>query len=321
MVIDAKLRLVAPIGRGAMGVLWRADHLEFGKAVAVKFMVSSNVGTRARQRFEDEASKLASIKSPHVVRVHGTGVIQEHYPFIVMELLEGESLKDYLRRVTTPPLDVVVRIVTQLADGLRSAHRAGIVHRDLKPGNVFLVPTGSGDTKAKIFDFGLAKWLGGSQITRTGALLGTPYYMSREQVMDPASVDHRADLWSLAVLAYEMLTGERPFAGSHPGAIFDAISAGVHTPPSELRPGLTEDVDVFFLRALESEPERRFSDAGAFARAFTRAMTGVNRLSADIWPVGGPGGKEAPVSGPVGEDDLIDPLGASRLEEPNDDVG
>ncbi len=299
MVIDAKLRLVAPIGRGAMGVLWRADHLEFGKPVAIKFMVSSDASSRARQRFEDEASKLASIKSPHVVRVHGSGVIQEHYPFIVMELLEGETL----------------------ADGLRSAHRAGIVHRDLKPGNVFLVPAGSGNTKAKIFDFGLAKWLGGSQITRQGALLGTPYYMSREQVMDPGSVDHQADLWSLAVLAYQMLTGERPFDGPHPGAIFDAISNGVHTPPSELRPGLTEDVDAFFLRALESDPKRRFPDAGAFARAFTRSMTSVNRLSADIWPVGGPGGKEAPVSGPVEEDDLLDPLGSSRLEEPNDDVG
>lgn len=322
MVIDAKLRLVAPIGRGAMGVLWKAEHLEIGKPVAIKFMVSADAGARARRRFEDEAAKLASIKSPHVVRVHGSGMMDDNYPFIVMELLEGETLKDYLWRVTAPPLDEVVRIVAQLADGLRSAHRVGIVHRDLKPGNVFLVPgVGRRGVSAKIFDFGLAKWLGGSQITRQGALLGTPHYMSREQVMDPGSVDHQADLWSLAVLTYQMLTGERPFTGEHPGAVFDAISAGTYTPPSQLRPGLTDDVDAFFDHALNTDPKERYPDAGGLVRAFTRAMTTVNRLSADVWPVGGPGRKEAPVSGPVGETDLVDPLGASHLDEPNDDVG
>ncbi|MEM1032571.1 MAG: serine/threonine-protein kinase, partial [Myxococcota bacterium] len=291
-----------------------------GRSVAVKFMLAHDPSERARLRFGDEANKIASVESPHVVRVYDVGDQDGAHPYIVMELLEGETLREHLRRTTVPSLDAVIRLVAELSAGLRTIHREGIVHRDLKPGNVFLVGDGP-HPKAKIVDFGLAKWLDdGSSITRRGARLGTPYYMSREQVVDPASVDHRADLWSLSVVAYQMLTGEKPFDGVDADAVLDAIIAGAPTPPSAVRPGLTDEVDVFFWRAFHRELDQRHPTANDLAAAFGRAMTTVNRLSADVWPVGGPGRHDAPVSGPVADTELVEPLGLTRLDEPTEDV-
>src|SRR4051812_25476825 len=216
-VIAGKYRLEAALARGGMGSVWVARHLQLETPLAVKFIDPSMAATAdVRSRFEREAKAAALLQGPNVVQIHDYGV-DGGVPYIVMELLRGEDLGARLAREGRLPLPAVATVVHQVAKVLRKAHEAGIVHRDLKPTNVFIVEEDEGDEPGiKVLDFGVAKAPGlgvGSETTRTGTLIGSPRYMSPEQARGSKSVDHRSDLWSLAVIAFRAVTGAPPFPG------------------------------------------------------------------------------------------------------------
>ncbi len=275
-LLDDKLRLEEEIGRGAMGVVWRARNLALDSSVAVKLLAGADVddSTEGRQRFEREARAVAGLNSPHIVKVFDFG-LDGGRPYFVMELLEGEDLGRRLDREVCLPLLTVERIVEQVCRGLTVAHAAGIVHRDLKPENLFLLHTPDDAVQVKILDFGVAKQLDppekGMTMTQSGTLVGTPFYMSPEQILAPRDIDERTDLWSLAVVIYAMLTGAVPFDGETIGALSIAIHGGRFEKPSKLRDGLPSALDAWFVRAFQQMPDDRFESAEELAITFADA--------------------------------------------------
>ncbi|WP_437707277.1 serine/threonine-protein kinase [Sorangium sp. So ce448] len=275
------LRLARPLGQGAMGSVWVADHLALKTQVAVKFISTAYAQNRGLvERFRREALAAAQIKSPHVVQVFDHGVTPDGAPYIVMELLEGEDLKRRLERLGALPPPEVARIVSQAAKALGRAHQLGIVHRDIKPDNLFLLDL-DGEPFVKVLDFGVAKHIAEGELamTATGSVLGTPLYMSPEQVLSSKHVDFHADLWGLGVVAYRALTGQFPFSGETFGALSVALHSGVFAPPSHVRPGLPPAVDAWMQRALQTMPELRFGSAKELAEALEMAVFGAPRAS------------------------------------------
>jgi len=276
-VLAEKYRLVSELGRGGMGAVWRAEHLVLRSPVAVKLVLARVADSEPlRARFLREAQAAAALRSPHVVQILDFGV-HDDTPFMVMELLEGESLRERLARVGVLSPEDTARIVSHVARALVKAAEAGVVHRDLKPDNVFLVRNGD-DEVAKVLDFGIAK-AGGLEeatagaATQTGAVLGTPHYMSPEQARGTRAVDHRADLWALGVIAFECITGRRPFDSPVLGDLLVKICTDPVPAPSSVArvpPGF----DAFIARALAREPEQRFGSASEFAEALRSVVTG-----------------------------------------------
>jgi len=278
-MVTANIRLSHLLGQGGMGSVWAAEHLALQTHVAVKFMSPVFVENPALvARFTREATSAAQIKSPHVVQILDYGVSLEGLPYIVMELLEGEDLGRHLKRLGPMPVAEVAVIVTQVAKALAKAHAIGIVHRDIKPDNIFLIDA-DGDVFVKVLDFGIAKQQQdiNSGMTSTGSTVGTPFYMSPEQLLSAKHVDHRSDLWSLAVVAYRVLTGKLPFRGETLGALSVAVHQGVFAMPSTHRKDLPPAIDAWFARALNRDPAMRFDAAKTLAEEFERAALGVTR--------------------------------------------
>ncbi|WP_437662363.1 serine/threonine-protein kinase [Sorangium sp. So ce1182] len=275
------LRLSRPLGQGAMGSVWVADHLTLRTQVAVKFISPAHAQNGdVVERFRREATAAAQIKSPHVAQVFDHGVTSDGAPYIVMELLEGEDLKRHMQRLGALPPVEVARIVSQVAKALGRAHQLGIVHRDIKPDNLFLIDL-DGEPFVKVLDFGVAKHIieGELGMTSTGSVLGTPLYMSPEQFMSSKHVDQRADLWGLGVVAYHAMTGQLPFQAESFGALSVALHNGVFAPPSQVRPGLSRAIDAWMHRALQTNPEARFRSAKEMAEALDVAVFGAPRAS------------------------------------------
>ncbi|MDI3282919.1 serine/threonine-protein kinase [Polyangium sp. 15x6] len=264
-LIAGKIRLERPLARGGMGAVWIAHHLKLDRAVAVKFMEPGlTASDTARARFEREARAAAQIQSAHVVEVHDYGVESET-PYIVMELLRGEDLAARLDKRGKLDLAEALRITQPICKALRRAHELGLVHRDLKPGNVFLARQDD-DEIVKLLDFGIAKAVSpgtpqSGDVTRSGNLVGSPLYMSPEQIRKSKEVDHRSDLWSLGVILYQMLTGRTPFVEDEVGAVLVAICTDPIPKPSTLAPELGPEVDRFFDRALARDPAERFQSS------------------------------------------------------------
>ena len=206
-LLGANLRLSRVLGKGAMGTVWLAQNLVLDSPCAVKVLDRRDRSATGQLRFEQEARAVARLDSPHAVRVFDFGTTPGGDPYIVMELLTGRDLKSVITDDGPMALARVVTLVRQICRGLRRAHDLGIVHRDIKPANIFLVEV-DGEPFVKIVDFGVAKSSEGADLalTETGALMGTPYYMSPEQFLSPRTIDHRTDLWSVAVVAYASLT-------------------------------------------------------------------------------------------------------------------
>jgi eukaryotic-like serine/threonine-protein kinase len=256
-----KYRLVQPIGRGGMGQVWSAVHSQLDRLVAIKFIDPAlMLQETVRARFEREALLAARLQSQHIVRIYDHG-IDSDAPYLVMELLEGEDLAARLTRDGRLPLRVAVPMLVQAAKGVQYAHDKGVVHRDLKPRNLFLTRDGD-DEVIKILDFGVAKadWSKAGD-TRTGDLVGSPHYMSPEQVLGAHKVDHRTDLWSLAVIFFRMITGKRPFQGEGVGEVIVAICTDRALVATELEPALPPQLDEFFARGLARDPAGRFQTA------------------------------------------------------------
>jgi eukaryotic-like serine/threonine-protein kinase len=280
-VLVGKYRVTRELGRGGMAAVYEAEHVHIGKRVAVKVLASelasSNIVT---ERFFREARAAASVKSPYIVEIYDSGRLEDGRPFIVMELLEGESLYDRMARVRLIDPQGTVRIIGQVAKGLTKAHGAGIVHRDLKPENIHLCRVEEGEEVAKILDFGLAKFYAPVQtdektarLTKEGAVFGTPAYMSPEQVKGHGTVDHRSDLWALGCMAFECLTG-RPVWNTEQGVAmtFAAIASAQLPTPSRLRPDLPAAFDAWFRRALDRDPDSRFQSAKELADGLAQAL-------------------------------------------------
>jgi serine/threonine protein kinase len=273
-LVARRFQLVRELGRGSMGTVWLADHTTLALRCAVKFMTTeAERDPDYRERFEREARAVAQLDCPNVVRVLDYDVF-EGVPFLAMEWLSGDSLETRLHREGRLQASDVHRIVAQVAQGLACAHAAGIIHRDLKPGNVFLANGRDGEV-AKILDFGLAKIVsydGAKAMTLAGSILGTPVYMSPEQARGLCDVDHRADLWSLAVIAYECLLGELPFDGPSLGEVFARVMFEPIPVPSSIDPHVPPAFDRWWARAVCRDVEGRFASAPEMAEALGQAL-------------------------------------------------
>ncbi len=273
-VLAEKYRLESVLGEGGMGTVYRAEHLALRAPVAVK-VIDRKVeeGDVTFARFMREAQSAAALRSPHVVQILDYGMDQGR-PFMVMELLEGEPLADRLKRLGRLSPEETYRILLHVAKAVSKAHEADIVHRDLKPDNIFLVHN-EGDELAKVLDFGVAKVeataLDGQGHTRTGSLLGTPYYMSPEQAQGNKDVDGRSDLWALGVIAYECLVGTRPFQSDGLGDLVLQICIRDIPVPSHFA-DVPAEFDAWFKKACGREPDERFQSARELADALRSGL-------------------------------------------------
>jgi serine/threonine-protein kinase len=274
--VTPNLQLVRRLGAGGMGSVWVARNLGLRSEVVVKFMAPELASDpMSRSRFEREAATASDVRNPHVVQVFDYGVTIKGIPYISMELLEGEDLETRLRREHVIPLGHVAAVLHQAAQGLVRAHERSIIHRDIKPANIFLCDTSEVDAFVKVLDFGIAKvqW-GLDAATKTGLALGTPYFMSPEQLMASKALDFRSDLWSLAVVAYAALTGVLPFEGETVVALCMRICAGAFAPPSSVQQSIAPGVDAWFKTALALDPSKRFASVREMADALVSLAGG-----------------------------------------------
>lgn len=276
MLVSERVRLTRPLQSGGMGSVWVAEHLTLKSEVAVKFVLG-RADDLGATRLAREAQCAARLMHPHAVRVFDQGTTRTGTPFIVMELLEGESLGDRIKRAGPLTLAEVRELVTQIAGVLGEAHGLGIVHRDIKPHNIMLLQATDG-LFSKLLDFGIAKPIHediGSALTAEGEMVGTPLYMAPEQLVDALPANSSADLWGLTVVAYQALTGMRPFQGRTRAALGVEILLGRFEPPSRVVPSLPAALDGWFARNLSVERQDRCATADEMVEGFERAASGT----------------------------------------------
>ncbi len=243
------------LGRGGMGIVYKAEDRKLGRTVALKFLTAEldESTPNARERFFREARAASALDHPRICTVYEIGEEDDGRPFIAMAYCAGETLRERIQRGLIP-FDEALTIIVQIAEGLAAAHEAGVVHRDIKPANIMLTPGG-----VKILDFGLAKLTDVTQMTQTGATLGTPAYMSPEQAKGE-KVDPRCDIWSLGAIVYEMVTGQRAFAGDNPTAIMFAILSLDVPSLADLRSDVPDEFQRVVRKCLQREPDERYQN-------------------------------------------------------------
>jgi len=276
-VLEGAYRITRLIGEGGMGAVYEAVQLRLNKRVAIKLMARDLAANReALARFHREAEITSHLGHPHLVNVIDFGQAESGEPYLVMEYLEGEDLDHRLRRVGRMPVEAVVHVVRQVASALNAAHDQGVVHRDLKPGNVFLLQIPGEPDFAKVLDFGISKMKAArTQLTNASAVMGTPNYMSPEQATGAVEeIDHHADQWALACIAWEMLLGRGPFVADDVAAIlYQIINLDPH-PLAPRVPGLPPAVESVLRRALSKRPADRFPSMREFSRALEATAVG-----------------------------------------------
>jgi serine/threonine-protein kinase len=285
-LVGGKYRIVRRIGVGGMGTVYEARHAGLGTQVAMKVLLSqlAKVPTVA-DRFRREAQVSATLKHPHVIQVTDVDQLPDGRPYLVMELLKGQTLQDYMEQHKSLSREEAVDIGLQILLGLECAHGLGVVHRDLKPGNVFLDEQGVGRV-AKLLDFGIAKVRASPEfqsLTRPGMVMGTPEYMAPEQAFSADQVDARSDIYSVGVMLYEMLSGKLPATGSLPLAVAHQIVTNKVRPLSELCPGLPQGLLNLVHRAMQPERSQRFETALDMRRAlsaFAGQLSHAGRVAA-----------------------------------------
>jgi eukaryotic-like serine/threonine-protein kinase len=264
-VIADRYKLVRPLGRGGMGVVWVAHSLVLGVDVALKLIHSDLGGSTGATRMAREAHAAARLGHPAMVRVFDFGWTSRADPFLVMELVQGESMGSILRRELRLPAIQAVQMLLPLADGLRSAHDKGIVHRDIKPDNILVARDEFGRQQPKLLDFGIAKVdqyqsqsTEDRKLTQEGIALGSPDYMSPEQALGREDIDHRTDVWALCVVLYESITGQMPWDRPNYNALMQAI---IHEPPAPTTEMSAGDADLWCVieRGLQKNPENRWA--------------------------------------------------------------
>jgi serine/threonine protein kinase len=291
MMVTPSVKLVRPLGEGGMGAVWVADHLALRTQVVVKFIASGLKSNKeAQDRFSREAAAASQVKSPHVVQTFDHGITDDGIPYIVMELLEGRDLGQYLDQEGSGkmPPDLVVEVMGQLARALDRAHERGIIHRDIKPGNIYLCDAGrAGEVFVKLLDFGIAKGVELPKVdsgTKTGSMIGSPFYMSPEQILGSKDLDHRSDLWSVGVVCFEMLTGRKPFDAETMGGLAIRIHSEPLPLPTVANPDLPIAVDAWFARACARNVGARYDSAKEMTEELALALGGQMPKSLDPSP-------------------------------------
>jgi serine/threonine protein kinase len=271
--VERKYKIEALIGQGGMGAVYRAENVRLGKHVAIKILMRGYArGGEHERRFLREARIAGSIGHPNIVEVFDLGTLENGAPFQVMELLEGQTLASRIKIEGALPIDEVLEIAEQVLSALAAAHERGIVHRDLKPENVFLQVRPRAITK--LLDFGVSKSLLGDQtlsITKTGMIVGTPYYLAPEQARAERTMDHRVDVWGMGVVLYEALTGWLPFRADEYEALIRKILQNDPIPLTTLRPAVSYEVEALVMRALAFDPDDRYQTAADMLKAIRRA--------------------------------------------------
>ncbi|MDI7269671.1 MAG: serine/threonine-protein kinase, partial [Myxococcota bacterium] len=265
-LLDGKYRVVRQIGEGGMGTVHEAVHTLIDRRCAVKFLHPEIARDEQMvKRFLREAKAAAAIGHAGIVHVYDIGTTPHGMPFLVMEYLDGTNLAEYLRGGRKLPVEEAAEIAVQSLSALALAHRKGIVHRDLKPANLFLTRPAGGPRTVKILDFGISKMTLGAgtdkSMTNTGAVLGTPQYMSPEQAEGRRNIDHRTDLYAIGVILYECVVGRVPHEGENYNQLLARILTETILTPRELDPAIAEPFEAIILKALENEPEERFATA------------------------------------------------------------
>jgi serine/threonine protein kinase len=285
-LLAGKYRVQAILGQGAMGVVVAAIHEHLNQKVALKFLLPDALKSEdAVARFTREARAMVKIQSEHIARVIDVGALEDGAPYTVMEFLQGRDLCAVLEDSGPLSTELAVDYVLQACEAIAEAHAAGIIHRDLKPANLFLTSRTDGSSLVKVLDFGIAKSLNdmamdGSQ-TNAGTLLGSPYYMSPEQMRSSHNVDGRSDIWALGVILFELLTGRPVFLSETMPGLCGAILAEPVTPLRKIRSSAPEGLETAILRCLERDLNARFQNVAEFARAIYPYAKKSSRVSVE----------------------------------------
>jgi serine/threonine-protein kinase len=290
-VLLGKYRIDRVLGAGGMGMVLAAHHLKLGQRVAIKLLLPEALEDESSSvRFEREARAAASIRSEHTVKVADIGTLESGAPYMVMEYLEGENLAERLQRRGGVPIDETVEIVLQTCEVLAEAHSLGIIHRDLKPANLFCVTDADNRISVKVLDFGISKVTSGRasaakmSMTKTNAVMGSPFYMSPEQMESPRTVDARTDIWGIGIILYELLVGTVPFEGETLPEICMKIARqsvpSIRRHRLDVPPGL----EAVVMKCLEKGRDERYASVAELAHALgpfapRRGQTSIDRIS------------------------------------------
>ncbi|HEX3474922.1 MAG TPA: serine/threonine-protein kinase [Kofleriaceae bacterium] len=307
VVLAGRYRVERTLGQGGMGVVVKAMHLQLNQPVAMKFLLPEVLGNQqVVQRFLREAQAAVRLKSEHVARVIDVGSLETGAPYMVLEYLEGADLSNFPRSQLS--VGGVVDLMLQACEALAEAHSLGIVHRDIKPANFFITRGSDGLPLLKVLDFGISKSpTTGSNLTATQSVMGTPAYMSPEQMRSSRDVDHRTDIWALGVVLYELLQGTAPYGGD---TFSSMVIKVVNEPLPRMTVALPGDLDAIVYRCLEKDPARRFQNVAELAQALaryaqsdtqaaisvqrTRSIIGLEARRSSV--EAGPGGRAIPPS-------------------------
>jgi serine/threonine protein kinase len=326
-VLAGKYKIEKIIGKGGMGAVLAAHHEMLGERIAIKFLLGEIAqNPEAVARFNNEAKNAFKIQSEHVCRIMDVGN-ERGMPFMVMEFLNGEDLSQMLEKRGALPVEEAVDYVLQALEAIAQAHAFGIVHRDLKPANLFLHKRSDGSALIKVLDFGIAKAsnpfgeTGGHNLTSTKSMLGSPLYMSPEQLRSAKSVDARADIWALGVILYELLTGTVPFNGETLGELFIAILEQPPPPVSHKRPDVPQVLSDAVMRCLQRTIDHRFANVAELAQALApcapaRSFTSVERVTQALG-LPKPTGMVAPMPGSMPDARAAMPSYAGNPNTPN----
>jgi serine/threonine protein kinase len=276
-LLDNRYRLVEKIGEGGMGAIYKAIHTEMGRTCAIKLLTAiSTANEEAIARFKREAKMASRIDNPHAVTIYDFGEAEDGVLFLAMEYIAGKPLSRLIAEERVLPIERVIHITNQVAEGLAAAHAMDIVHRDLKPDNIMITRKGADIDYVKVLDFGIAKTMtedAADNLTKTGFVLGTPFYMSPEQLLGE-KLDPRSDIYSLAIIVYEMLCGRLPFIGDNPQAVMMKRITGEPTPIRTVSPAISDSTEEVVMSGLARDRETRIQTVQAFASALRSAVYG-----------------------------------------------
>lgn len=280
LVIDDRFEILSASGEGGMGSIYKARNLELDRVVAIKLLHATLLKDREnRARFDREGKILAELSHQHITTFHHIGVWKNQHPYIVMEYLEGSTLRDSINSINRLPLERALNVTVQICDAMNFAHSRGVIHRDLKPNNIMLLEQPKVDF-VKMLDFGLARLQSppaGAKLTRTGALIGSMYYMSPEQCQGE-NADNRSDIYALGCVLFESVSGEPPVVADNPIAI---MHKHVHdTPPSlsaKLGKQIPREFDDILLKAMAKDPADRYQTMDEFRHDLQLLQWGKTR--------------------------------------------
>ncbi len=280
-VLSGKFRVERLLGVGGMGVVLEATHLQLQERVALKFLLPHATKDKsAVARFEREARAAVKLKNEHVVRVMDVGTMEDGAPYMVMELLEGRDLAQVIKDLGRLPVAMAIEYFTQICDAVGEAHALGIVHRDLKPENVFVTQKSNGTPVLKVLDFGISKMSGEAlSLTNTTQVMGSPYYMSPEQLRASKDVDQRSDIWSLGAIFYEMLTGRVPFEAETLMELCTQVIENTPSPISTVRNDVPPEVLRVVDGCLAKDRAQRFASIAAVMSSFEPTVVATGQFT------------------------------------------